>query len=105
MWDEDQAIQFRPRFFLGGKDYGGTPLKVLKPKVPKVRQVATGEKHIAFNPEKRTYKVHLNRRTMSFCKDGFTTIEAARQFRDKKLESAPEKEFGKKKLIGCPIGV
>lgn len=104
MWDADQAIQFRPRIVVSSRDTGGTAIK--KPKVKKgTRQVATGEKHIAFNPVARTYKVHLNRRTMSFCKDGFTTIEAARQFRDKKLASAPEKEFGKKKLIGCPIGV
>ena len=100
MWDADQAIQFRPRYFLGGKDYGGTPLKALKPHVPKVCQVSTGEKHIAFNPKKKTYMVHLNRRTMSFSKDGFLTIDEAIKFRDQKLAIAPEKEFGKKKLIG-----
>ena len=99
MWDADQVIQFRPRIVVSGRDTGGVAIK--KTKVKKVsRQVATGEKHIAFNPKKKTYKVHLNRRTMSFSKDGFLNIEAAIQFRDQKLAIAPEKEFGKKKLIG-----
>jgi glutaredoxin len=90
MWDAEQAIQFRPRIVVSGRDTGGVAIK--KTKVKKgSRQVATGEKHIAFNPEKRTYKVHLNRRTMSFSKDGFITIEAARQFRDQKLALAIER--------------
>ena len=104
MYDADQAIQFRPRIIVSGRDSGGVAIK--KTKTKKVScQVATGEKHIAFNPKKKTYKVHLNRRTMNFSKDGFLTIDEAIKFRDKKLAIAPEKEFGKRKLKESPIGV
>lgn len=110
MNDPDSSIQYRPRTIACSRDSVGVAVKKAKCKQKAPCYISIGEKHIAYNSTRKTYKVNFNRRTMSFTKDGFLTLGEAIRFRDEQLAVAPAKELGRKKKITnqlqeSPIGV